>query len=337
VIEGMIIGAYAIGASRGYYYIREEYPLAIEITRHAVDQARQAGLLGANILGTGMDFDIEVVAGAGSYVCGEETALIASIEGGRGHPRARPPFPANQGLFGKPTNTNNVETWANVPRIFQVGPEAYAALGTATSKGTKIFSLSGSVRHTGLVEVPMGVTLRQIIYDIGGGLPPGRKFKAALVGGPCGGMVPEQCLDLPIDYETLKPVGAMMGCGGIIVLDDRTCMVDMARNASEFARDESCGKCVPCRVGNNQLGTVLDRVAGGQGRMEDISLIEQLSAMIDRTSLCGMAPNPVRSTVRYFRQEYEEHVRSGRCPMGICQASSPKAAVESGEPRSAHV
>ena len=323
VIEGMIVGAYAIGARKGFIYVRAEYPIAIEHTAMALEQAAAAGLLGENILGSGFDFEIEVRAGAGAFVCGEETALIASIEGRRGMPRARPPFPAESGLHGKPTNINNVETWANVPRVIEGGGEAYAEIGTEGSKGTKIFALAGRVRNTGLVEVPMGTPLRQIIFDIGGGIPRGRQFKAAQMGGPSGGCVPPRYLDLPIDYDSVKEVGAIMGSGGLIVMDEATCMVDIARFFTDFVQKESCGKCVPCRVGTKRMLEMLTRITNGEGEPGDPERLQRLGEMISETSLCGLgqtAPNPVLSTLRHFRDEYEAHIREQRCPSHSCQA-----------------
>jgi len=319
VIEGMIIGAYAIGAQKGFIYARAEYPVAIEHAEIALAQARQAGLLGEDILGTGFAFDIEIRKGAGAFVCGEETALIASIEGRRGMPRPRPPFPAACGLNDRPTNINNVETWANVPRILEMGAEAYAEIGAEGSKGTKIFALAGKVTNTGLVEVPMGTTLRRIVFDIGGGIPRERKFKAAQIGGPCGGCLTEAHLDVPMDYESLKGVGAMIGCGGIIIMDQDICMVDMARHFAEFAVEESCGKCVPCRLGGKRILEILSRITTGRGRVDDISNLQKLCELIDQTSLCGMAPNPVLSTVRYFRDEYEAHIEQKRCLLETCK------------------
>jgi len=323
VIEGMIIGAYAIGAGKGFIYVRAEYPIAIEHVEIALDQARRAGLLGENILSSGFDFDIEIRQGAGAFVCGEETALIASIEGRRGMPRPRPPFPAASGLFGCPTNINNVETWANVPRILEAGAAEYARVGTEGSKGTKIFALAGKVRYTGLVEVPMGATLRRIIFDIGGGIPRGRKFKAAQMGGPSGGCVPARYLDRPIDYDSVREIGAIMGSGGLIVMDEATCMVDIARFFTDFVQKESCGKCVPCRVGTRRMLEILTRITRGQGEPEDIERLERLGETIRDASLCGLgqtAPNPVLSTLRYFRDEYEAHVREKRCPANACEA-----------------
>ena len=323
VLEGMIIGAYAIGSEKGYIYVRAEYPIAIEHTQNALAQAREAGLLGADILGSGFNFDVEVRKGAGAFVCGEETSLIESIEGKRGMPRPRPPFPAVSGLYARPTNINNVETWANIPRILELGAQAYAAVGTEGSKGTKIFALAGKVENTGLVEVPMGATLRQIVYDIGGGIPEGRAFKAAQMGGPSGGCVPAQYLDLPIDYDSVQQVGAIMGSGGLIVMDDATCVVDVARFFTDFVQKESCGKCVPCRIGTKRMFEILTRITNGEGELEDIDRLERLAKMIKSASLCGLgqtAPNPVLSTIRYFRDEYEAHIVEKRCPAGVCKA-----------------
>jgi NADH-quinone oxidoreductase subunit F len=323
VIEGMIIGACAIGASKGFIYVRAEYPIAVEHTYTALAQAREAGLLGENILGTGFSFDIEVRMGAGAFVCGEETALIASIEGQRGMPRPRPPFPANRGLFGKPTNINNVETWANIPRVIEQGAAEYARLGTEGSKGTKIFALAGRVHNTGLVEVPMGATLRQIVFEIGGGIPRGRRFKAAQMGGPSGGCVPARYLDLPIDYDSVKDIGAIMGSGGLIVMDEATCMVDLARFFTDFVQKESCGKCVPCRIGTKRMLEILERITRGEGELADIERLQRLGEMIAATSLCGLgqtAPNPTLSTIRYFRDEYEAHIIEKRCPANACKA-----------------
>ena len=323
VIEGIIIGAYAIGASKGFIYVRAEYPIAIEHAEIALTQARAAGLLGEDILGSGFDFDVEIRKGAGAFVCGEETALIASIEGRRGMPRPRPPFPASSGLYGKPTNINNVETWANVPRIMEKGAAAYAETGTEGSKGTKIFALAGKVNNTGLVEVPMGATLRQIIFDIGGGIPRGRRFKAAQIGGPSGGCVPGAYLDLPIDYDSVQQIGAIMGSGGLIVMDEATCMVDIARFFTDFVQAESCGKCVPCRVGTKRMLEILTRITSGEGELEDIDRLVELGEMIRESSLCGLgqtAPNPVLSTIRYFRHEYVAHIVEKRCPANSCEA-----------------
>ncbi len=323
VIEGMIIGAYAIGAAKGYIYVRAEYPIAIEHTEIALVAAREAGLLGENILGTGFDFDIEIRKGAGAFVCGEETALIASIEGRRGMPRPRPPFPAVSGLYGKPTNINNVETWANVPRIMEMGADAYAAIGSDGSKGTKIFALAGRVVNTGLVEVPMGVTLRHVVFDIGGGIPLGRKFKSAQIGGPSGGCVPTEHLDVAMDYDSVQTIGAIMGSGGLVVMDESTCMVDIARFFTDFVQTESCGKCVPCRVGTRRMLEILTRIAEGTAEPDAIEQLDRLGRMIKEASLCGLgqtAPNPVLSTIRFFRDEYEAHINDTRCPSGACKA-----------------
>ena len=322
VIEGMILGAFAIGASRGYLYVRGEYPLAIKNLTAAIEQARVAGLLGTDIFGAGFEFDLGIVRGAGAFVCGEETALIASIEGDIGSPRPRPPFPAQSGLWGKPTNINNVETWANVPAIIQHGGERFAATGTDRSKGTKVFSLVGKVKNTGLVEVPMGVTLREIVFDIGGGIAKKREFKAVQTGGPSGGCIPAEHLDLPIDYERLREVGAMMGSGGLIVADERTCMVDVARYFLQFLMDESCGKCTPCREGVFQMHAILARICEGEASNEDLALLESLASYVKDSSLCqlgGTAPNPVLSTLTHFRGEYEAHVNEKRCPAGVCK------------------
>ena len=326
VLEGMLIGAFAIGASRGVIYVRAEYPIAIEHTERALAQAREAGLLGADLLGTGLDFDIEIRKGAGAFVCGEETALIASVEGERGMPRPRPPFPATSGLYAAPTNINNVETWANVPRILADGADAFASVGTDGSKGTKIFALAGTVNNTGLVEVPMGTTLREIVYDIGGGIPRGRKFKAAQMGGPSGGCVPARYLDLAIDYDSVEEIGAIMGSGGLIVMDEATCMVDIARFFTDFCQKESCGKCAPCRVGTKRMLEILERICRGEGEMADIDRLEELGRVIKEASLCGLgqtAPNPVLSTIRHFRQEYEVHIKEKRCPSHACEALAP--------------
>ncbi len=323
VIEGMIIAAYAIGASRGIIYVRAEYPLAVRNARIALQQCRDAGLLGKNILGSGFDLDIDVREGAGAFVCGEETALIASLEGQRGMPRPRPPFPAQEGYRGKPTNINNVETLANVPLIILHGKDWYSSIGTERSKGTKIFALAGKVNNTGLVEVPMGSTLRQIVFDIGGGIPKNRRFKAAQMGGPSGGCVPMRFLDLAIDYESVKEIGAIMGSGGLIIMDENTCVVDIARFFLEFVQKESCGKCVPCRVGTRHMLDILNRICAGEGREGDIERLEELGRAVKAASLCGLgqtAPNPVLSTIKYFREEYEEHIRQKRCRASVCEA-----------------
>ena len=323
VIEGMIIGAYAIGAGEGYIYCRAEYPLAIERLALAIRQAKELGLLGENILGSGFNFDIRLHQGAGAFVCGEETALIASIEGRRGMPRPRPPFPVQSGLFGCPTVINNVETFANVTRIISLGPDAYASVGTNNSKGTKIFSLTGKVNNTGLVEVPMGVTIRDVVFDIGGGVPKDRKFKAVQMGGPSGGCIPEKFLDLPIDYDSLLEVGAIMGSGGMVVMDENTCMVEVARYFVSFTADESCGQCSPCRIGTRQMLNILTRITSGQGTMADLDRLQRIALQVKSTSLCGLGQtcsNPVLSTLRHFRHEYEAHILAKRCPAGVCDA-----------------
>ncbi|MEA4958792.1 MAG: NADH-ubiquinone oxidoreductase-F iron-sulfur binding region domain-containing protein [Anaerolineaceae bacterium] len=323
VIEGMIIGAYAVGASQGYIYCRAEYPIAVSTLRIAIDQAREIGLLGEHIMGTDFSFDLEVRMGAGAFVCGEETALISSIEGSRGEPRVRPPFPANKGLWASPTNINNVETYANVPRIINQGVEWYASMGTEKSKGTKTFALAGDVSHTGLIEVPLGTTLRDIIYDIGGGIKNNKEFKAVQTGGPMGGCLPKEYLDLPVDYETLGNAGSIMGSGGMIVMDEETCMVDIARFFMEFTQDESCGKCVPCRVGTRRILEILERICDGKGRPEDIPMLRNLCDEIIQDSLCGLgqgAPNPVVSTMKHFMDESEAHIFEKRCPAKVCRS-----------------
>ncbi|HPT98879.1 MAG TPA: NADH-quinone oxidoreductase subunit NuoF, partial [Armatimonadota bacterium] len=323
VVEGMTIGAYAIGAREGYLYCRAEYPLAVERVKHAIAQAKEYGLLGENILGTGFSFDLRIKEGAGAFVCGEETALIASIEGRRGEPRPRPPFPAVSGLWGKPTNINNVETWANIPPILTQGPEWFASIGTEKSKGTKVFALSGRVNNVGLVEVPMGISLGDIVYDIGGGIPRGRKLKAVQTGGPLGGCIPASLLNTPIDYDSLTAAGATMGSGGMIVVDEDTCMVELAKFFLTFAAAESCGQCTPCRVGGKQLLDVLTRITEGQGTEADLDRIEELSHVMAESSLCALGkltPSPVRSTVTHFRDEYLAHIREKRCPAGKCTA-----------------
>ena len=323
VLEGMIIGAKAVGAEKGFVYIRHEYPLALKRMAIAIDQARDYGLLGEDILGTGFNFDLEIVAGAGAFVSGEETALIASIEGRIGMPRQRPPFPAQKGLWGKPTVINNVETWATVPNIILRGAKWFSALGTKTSKGTKIFSLVGKINNTGLVEVPMGITLRDIVYGIGGGIPNGQDFKAVQIGGPSGGCLPPKLLDLPVDYESLTEAGAMMGSGGMIVMDDKTCMVDIAKYFLNFLRDESCGKCVSCREGTQRMWEIVKKITEGKGTEEDLALLEEVARTCKDASLCALgqtAANPVLTTLRYFRHEYESHVLDKRCPAGVCKA-----------------
>ena len=323
VIEGMIIAAYAIGARQGYIYCRAEYPIAVSTMTLAIKQARAMGLLGKNILGTDFNFDLEIRMGAGAFVCGEETALMASIEGSRGEPRARPPFPANKGLWGKPTNINNVETYANVPQIILKGAEWFSSMGTEKSKGTKTFALAGDVKNTGLIEVPFGITLREIIYDVGGGIKGDKKFKAVQTGGPMGGCLPEKLLDLPVDYETLGQAGSIMGSGGMIVMDEDTCMVDIARFFMEFTQDESCGKCVPCRVGTHRLLEILEAICDGRGKEGDIEELRELCDQIKKNSLCGLgqgAPNPVVSTLEHFLDEYKAHIYEKRCPAKVCRS-----------------
>ncbi len=326
VIEGMIVGAWAIARgvapAEGYLYVRAEYPLAVSNLQRAIRDAEAAGLLGDNILGSGFDFHIKVKEGAGAFVCGEETALMASIEGTRGMPRSRPPFPAHSGLFGKPTNINNVETWANIPPILNAGPDWYAAIGTSTSKGTKVFSLVGKIVNSGLVEVPMGIPLKDIIFGIGGGIPGGKRFKAVQTGGPSGGCLPASCLDLPVDYETLAQAGSIMGSGGMVVLDEETCVPDIARYFLSFTTAESCGKCAPCRLGTWQLKAMLDDICSGRAGPSDLALLEELALSVKSSSLCGLgqtAPNPVLTTLRYFRDEYEAHVRRKHCPAAVCE------------------
>ena len=323
VLEGMLIGAYAMGAEYGYIYVREEYPIAVEHLNLAIEQMKELGLLGENILGTGFNFDVYLKMGAGAFVCGEETALMASIEGKRGMPRARPPFPAQAGLNGKPTNINNVETWANVPLIIKNGVEWYSQVGTEQTKGTKIFSLAGKVNNTGLVEVPMGVTIKEVVFDIGGGIPKGRKFKAVQMGGPSGGCVPEQYLKLPMDYDTLQRIGAIMGSGGMVVMDENNCMVEIARFFLSFTQSESCGKCAPCRLGTTQLLEILTRITQGRGRIEDIQTIKDLGETIMKSSLCGLgqtAPKPALATLAYFLKEYEDHILEQRCAGATCDS-----------------
>ena len=322
VLEAMAIAGYAIGAHHGYIYVRAEYPIAVKRLGIAIGQAREYGLLGKNIFDSGFDFDIDIRLGAGAFVCGEETALMTSIEGNRGEPRNKPPFPANKGLFGKPTIINNVETLANIPQIIVKGPEWFASMGTETSKGTKVFALGGKIVNTGLVEIPMGTTLREIIYDIGGGIPGGKAFKAAQTGGPSGGCIPAAHLDTPIDYENLKAIGSMMGSGGLIVMDEDNCMVDVARFFLEFTVDESCGKCVPCRIGTRRLLEMLNKITEGRGTLEDLDKMEELCYYIQKNALCALgqtAPNPVLSTLKYFRKEYEANVVEKRCPAGVCK------------------
>jgi NADP-reducing hydrogenase subunit HndC len=323
VLEAMAIAGYAIGASQGYIYVRAEYPIAVDRLEIAIEQAREYGLLGKNIFNSGFDFDIELRLGAGAFVCGEETALMTSIEGNRGEPRPRPPFPAQKGLFQKPTILNNVETYANIPQIILNGPEWFSSMGTEKSKGTKVFALGGKINNTGLVEIPMGTPLREVIEEIGGGIPNGKKFKAAQTGGPSGGCIPVQHFDIPIDYDNLISIGSMMGSGGLIVMDEDNCMVDIAKFFLEFTVDESCGKCTPCRIGTKRLYEILDKITKGQGTMEDLDKLEDLCYYIKENALCGLgqtAPNPVLSTLRYFRDEYVSHVIDKKCPAGVCKA-----------------
>lgn len=323
VIEAMTIAGYAVGANKGYIYVRAEYPIAVTRMQIAMKQAREMGLLGKDIFGSGFDFDLEIRLGAGAFVCGEETALINSIEGKRGMPRPRPPFPANEGIWGKPTLLNNVETYANIPHIILNGPEWFLGIGTEKSKGTKVFALGGKINNTGLLEIPMGTTLREVIYEIGGGIPDGKEFKAVQTGGPSGGCIPAEHIDMPIDYDNLISLGSMMGSGGMIVLDEDNCMVDIARFFLDFTVDESCGKCTPCREGTKRMLEVLDKITQGKGTLEDLDQLERLAKTIKTTSLCGLgqtAPNPVLSTLRYFRNEYEAHVIDKKCPAGVCQA-----------------
>ena len=326
VLEGMAIAAYAVGADRGFVYVRGEYPLAVERLRTAVDQAERMQLLGARILGSGFSFRVDLRLGAGAYVCGEETALIASVEGRRGTPRPRPPYPAERGLFGLPTLLNNVETFATVPSIVGRGGGWYAGIGSERSRGTKVFALAGNISRTGLVEVPLGTTLREIVFEVGGGIPGGRRFKAAQTGGPGGGCIPERHLDLPVEYDSLLEVGSFMGSGGLIVMDDTTCMPQVARFFVEFCREESCGKCVPCRAGTVQLHALLDRICRGLGESGDLERLEELAELMRATSLCGLgqgAPNPVLSTLRHFRDEYLAHVVDRTCPAGRCPMTGP--------------
>lgn len=322
VLEAMAIAGYAIGASQGYIYVRAEYPIAVQRLEIAIEQAREYGLLGKNIFDSGFDFDIELRLGAGAFVCGEETALMTSIEGNRGEPRPRPPFPALKGLFQKPTILNNVETYANIPQIIVNGPEWFASMGTEKSKGTKVFALGGKIHNTGLVEIPMGTTLREIVEEIGGGVPNGKKFKAAQTGGPSGGCIPAEHLDIPIDYDNLLSIGSMMGSGGLIVMDEDTCMVDIAKFFLEFTVDESCGKCTPCRIGTRRMLEILEKITKGQATMEDLDKLEELCYHLQSNSLCALgqtAPNPVLSTLRYFRDEYIAHIVDKKCPAGVCK------------------
>jgi NADH:ubiquinone oxidoreductase subunit F (NADH-binding)/(2Fe-2S) ferredoxin len=322
VIEGMIICAYAIGAKYGYIYCRAEYPIAVKMLNIGIQQARDSGLLGENILGSGFSFDMEVRKGAGAFVCGEETALIASIEGKRGEPRPRPPFPADKGLWGHPTNNNNVETYANIPQIILNGAEWFASMGTENSKGTKTFALAGDVKNSGLIEVPLGISMRELVFEVGGGIKNDKQFKAAQIGGPAGGMLSKDYLDLPVDYESLVGAGAMMGSGGLVIMDEDTCMVDMARFFMDFIQDESCGKCTPCRVGTRRMLEILTRICEGKGQDGDIETLELLCDQVRSTSLCGLgqgAPNPVASTLKLFRDEYLAHIYEKRCPAKVCR------------------
>ena len=358
IIEAMAIAGYAIGSSHGYVYVRAEYPIAVKRLKIAIAQAREAGLLGENILGTGFNFDLDVRLGAGAFVCGEETALLNSIEGKRGDPRPRPPFPAVKGLFGKPTIINNVETLANIPQIIINGSQWFASMGTEKSKGTKVFALGGKINHTGLVEVPMGTTLREIVEEIGGGIPNGKKFKAVQTGGPSGGCIPAEHLDVPVDYDNLTAIGSIMGSGGMIVMDEDNCMVDIAKFFLEFTVDESCGKCTPCRIGIRRMLEMLEKITSGNAELADLDRLEKLCYFIKENALCGLgqtAPNPVLSTLRYFRSEYEAHVIDKRCPAGVCKglltyhidpnlckgctlcARHCPAAAIAGEPKKTHV
>ena len=323
LIEAMAIAGYAIGANQGYVYVRAEYPIAVKRLQIAIDQAKEYGLLGKNIFGSDFEFDLGIRLGAGAFVCGEETALMTSIEGKRGEPRPRPPFPAVKGLFDRPTVLNNVETYANIPQIILKGADWFKSIGTEKSKGTKVFALGGKIKNTGLVEVPMGTTLRHIIEEIGGGIPNGKQFKAAQTGGPSGGCIPAHLIDTPIDYDNLLEIGSMMGSGGLIVMDEDNCMVDIARFFLDFTVDESCGKCTPCRVGTKRLLELLDKIIAGKGELEDLDRLEELSNYIKSASLCGLgqtAPNPVLSTLRYFREEYIAHIVDKKCPAGVCKS-----------------
>ncbi|MCO5043705.1 MAG: NADH-quinone oxidoreductase subunit NuoF [Kiritimatiellae bacterium] len=327
ILEGMALAGYAVGAQRGYIYVRAEYPIAVKRLKLAISQAEKMKLLGPSIGGSSFQFTIEVRLGAGAFVCGEETALIASIEGKRGTPRPRPPFPAESGLWGKPTLINNVETFANIATILRNGGDWYAGFGTEKSRGTKVFALAGRINNTGLIEVPMGITLREIIYDIGGGIPGGRRFKAVQTGGPSGGCIPEQFLDMPVEYESLAKVGSIMGSGGMIVMDETSCMVDVAKFFMEFCKSESCGKCVPCRVGTAQMYDLLCKISEGRATLDDLALLEDLCDTVKHTSLCGLgqtAPNPVLSTLRFFRHEYLAHIEEQRCPAGVCKMCIPQ-------------
>jgi NADH:ubiquinone oxidoreductase subunit F (NADH-binding)/Pyruvate/2-oxoacid:ferredoxin oxidoreductase delta subunit len=322
VLEGMIIGAYAIGAHQGYVYIRNEYPLAVKHLIHAISQAVECGLLGENILGSEYDFRVQIKLGSGAFVCGEETALIASIEGHVGEPRPRPPYPSESGLWGNPTNINNVKSWASVPIIIDKGSDWYSSIGTETSKGTMIFSIVGNINNTGLAEVPIGISLHELIYDIGGGIPNNKAFKAAQIGGPSGGCIPAEHLDVPIDYKSLTSLGAIMGSGGLVIADEDTCMVDFARYFMKFTQEESCGKCVPCRIGTKAMLETLERICAGEGQSDDVEYLIEVGQAIKQSSLCGLgqtAPNPVLSTIRYFRDEYEAHIIDKTCPAKVCK------------------
>ncbi len=323
IVEAMAICGYATGATEGYIYVRAEYPIAVKRLQIAINEARELGLLGKNIFDSGFDFDLHIRLGAGAFVCGEETALMTSIEGNRGEPRPRPPFPAEKGLFGKPTTENNVETFANIPQIILHGAESFASMGTERSKGTKVFALGGNIKHTGLVEIPMGTTLREIIEDIGGGIPNGRKFKAAQTGGPSGGCIPASLMDTEIDYDNLTAIGCMMGSGGLIVMDDSNCMVDIAKFFLDFTVDESCGKCSPCRIGTRRMQEILEKIIAGKATLEDLDKLEELAHYIKENSLCGLgqtAPNPVLATLKFFREEYIAHIVDKKCPAGVCKA-----------------
>jgi bidirectional [NiFe] hydrogenase diaphorase subunit len=331
VLEGMALAGYAVGAQQGYVYVRGEYALAIQRLQNAIRQAEREHLLGNRILETGFQFRVDVRIGAGAFVCGEETALLASIEGKRGQPRQRPPYPSEAGLWGKPTLINNVETYANVAAIIDKGADWFSSIGTANSKGTKVFALAGRINNTGLIEVPMGTSLREILFDIGGGVPDGREFKAAQTGGPSGGCIPAEHLDTPVDYQSLQKIGSIMGSGGLIVMDSTSCMVDVARYFMEFCVDESCGKCIPCRAGTAQMHEILQRITKGQANEEDLDMLQQLATLLREASLCGLgqtAPNPVMSTLRYFREEYEAHIKEGRCPAGHCTMEGRKEAAQ---------
>ena len=323
IVEAMAICGYATGATEGYIYVRAEYPIAVKRLQIAIDEARELGLLGKNIFDSGFDFDLHIRLGAGAFVCGEETALMTSIEGNRGEPRPRPPFPAEKGLFGKPSTENNVETFANIPQIILHGAESFASMGTERSKGTKVFALGGNIKHTGLVEIPMGTTLREIVEDIGGGIPNGRKFKAAQTGGPSGGCIPASLMDTEIDYDNLTAIGCMMGSGGLIVMDDSNCMVDIAKFFLDFTVDESCGKCSPCRIGTRRMQEILEKIIAGKATLEDLDKLEELAHYIKENSLCGLgqtAPNPVLATLKFFRDEYIAHIVDKKCPAGVCKA-----------------